>query len=101
MYSKPPLGGRSVLFLSFWLEVNFMQKYTSKIAVLVALVFLLVSAAIALPGTLASEAYVPAGYTEFVIEPGGGKVVPPNWCLEHGYIPLFNPDNPYHCIRCD
>ena len=78
-----------------------MRKSTAYVAVLIALVFLLVCVAFALPGTLASVFYEPAGYTEVVIEPGGGKAVPPNWCLEHGYIPLFNPYDPYHCISCD
>ena len=78
-----------------------MRKSTSFVAVLIAALFLLVCAAIALPGTLASVFYEPAEYTEVVIEPGGGKVVPPGWCLEHGYIATRNPDNPLVCILCD
>ena len=65
-----------------------------------AAAFLVVATAFAISETLANEVE-PAGYTEVVIEPGGGKVVPPGWCLEHGYIAIRNPDNPYVCILCD
>ena len=78
-----------------------MRKSTSFVAVLIAALFLLVCAAIALPGTLASVFDGPAEYTELVIEPGGGKVVPPGWCIEHGYLRLRYPDSPYVCPHCD
>ena len=76
-----------------------MRKSKTFFMILFAVVFLAFCIAFTVAGTLASELYyVPI---EVVIEPGGGKVVPPNWCLEHGYIPLWNPDNPYVCIHCD
>ena len=64
-----------------------MRKPSSIVLLLFAFVFLAAAAAYAVAGTFANEAY--------------DKVVPPDWCVEHGYIALWNPDDPYVCIRCD
>ena len=78
-----------------------MRKSKSFLALLfVAVMFLAVSVAFTVSETWASESHAPESYTEYIIEPGGGKVVPPDWCLEHGYIRLQNPDNPYVCPHC-
>ena len=63
-----------------------------------AVLFLAASVAFAISETLANEVYVPE---EYPWEYGTGKVVPPGWCLEHGYIATRNPDNPLVCILCD
>ena len=47
-----------------------MQKSKFFVIFLLAGAFLLAAAAFAITGTLANE----------------GKAIPPNWCIEHGYI---------------
>jgi hypothetical protein len=63
-----------------------------------AVLFLAASAAFAISETWASEAGAQTGQVGNYAE---GKVVPPGWCLEHGYIARWNPDDPYVCILCD
>ena len=75
-----------------------MRKSSTFIMLLFAALFLTVCVAFALTGTLANEVYAPE---EYPWDYGGGKVVPPGWCLEHGYIATRNPDNPLVCILCD
>ena len=69
---------------------------------LITVMFLAASVAFAISETWASEVYYESDtYTEYIIEPGGGKYVPPGWCLVHGYLRLLNPDDPYVCLQCD
>ena len=78
-----------------------MKKSNFILLFLFAFVFLAVSAAYAVTGTLANEIdALPSEEMEHA-EIYGEKVVPAGWCLSHGYIALWNPDNPYDCVQCD
>ena len=62
-----------------------MGKSKLFIAFVLAAIFLVGSVAISLSGTFAS----------------GGKVVPPGWCLEHGYIGVEYGEEYSECRYCD
>ena len=57
-----------------------------------AALFLLTAAAYTLTSTWTNEVHQPLQEE---------KVVPPGWCGEHGYIAIWNPEDPYVCIRCE
>ena len=79
-----------------------MRKSKSFRALLVlAVLFLATSVAFALTGTFASEGYVPTAYTEQRGAYDGGKVVPPGWCLEHGYFGVQDGEAYPECRYCD
>ena len=68
----------------------------------ISALFLMITIAYTITGTLANEIHEPLEqvmpHSEIYTEQ---KVVPPGWCLEHGYIAIWNPDDSYVCIQCD
>jgi hypothetical protein len=62
-----------------------MRRSKLFVAFLFAAVFLLGAVVYTVTGTYARE----------------GKVIPPDWCLEHGSIRAQDTDDPYVCIYCE
>lgn len=71
-----------------------MLKSKFFVLFLIAAAFLMAAATYAITATYTSAGYDPS---EDVGEYGEGKVVPPGWCLEHGY---FGEEHP-GCRLCD
>ena len=76
-----------------------MQKSRFLVALLLVGLFVVAAAAYAITATFANENHGPN--TEHAERYGEGKVIPPGWCLAHGYIGLQNTDDPMVCIYCD